>query len=76
MGWIHGQDDAEQIGQGVSEPGVGQLVANPATFGYRDDQSATAKTLQVVGQTLSRDVEPFGQVSRIARAYFECEHDP
>ena len=72
---VDGQDDTQQVVQGVPEARVGEFVADPPPLGDGDDQAATAQAGQVVGQGLSGYAELVGEVGRVCGVVPEREQD-
>jgi len=63
VGWRKRQLD--QFGERLSEARVGELVAYPAPFGRRGNQTAAAQTGKVVRHVRLGEAELLGQLRRV-----------
>ena len=50
MGWVDREDHTQQIGQRVSEPGVGQFIPGPPALRHCDHQATTPQARQMARQ--------------------------
>jgi hypothetical protein len=70
-----GKVEGRESMQSVREPRVGELVADAASFGGRDDEAALAQTGQVVRQVGPSGAEPIGELGGIAGSVEEVHED-
>lgn len=71
-----GKVERREQAKGVTEPGVGELVADPAAFGSRGDQPALAQTGQVVREVGARCAELMGEVGGIGGTLHQHHQHP
>lgn len=73
---VAGEVEGGERPEGFGEAGIGEVVADPATFGGRGDEAALAEAGQMVGEVGSGGAEAIGELGGIAGAVEEVEEDP
>ncbi len=70
-----GKVERGEDAQGLGEAGVGELVADAASFGGRGDEAALAQAAQVVRQVRAGGAEAIGELGGIAGSVEEVDED-
>jgi hypothetical protein len=72
---VAGEVERREVVQGFGESSIGELIADPATFRGRGDETALPETSQMVRQVGTGGAEPIGEFCWIAGSVEEVDED-